>query len=362
MADLHVVVPAGGAGTRLWPLSRVANPKFLLDLTGAGRSLIQQTWDRLTPLAQGILVVTGAPHAAAVTQQLPGLPLQNLLVEPAPRSSMPAIGLAAALLQHRLGDVVLGSFAADHIIRDRAGFSEAVQAAHQAAQAGYLATIGIEPTSPATAYGYIQAGPPLGLAGAPQVHQVARFVEKPDLATAQEYLAQGNYRWNAGMFLVRTGVLLDHLARLHPATHQALTELAAAWDTDQRAAAIQALWPQTTKISIDHAIAEPVAAEGGVATVAGRFDWVDVGDFAALAALHPEGRLRLCAEPGPVALDGAPGCLVVQGTERAIAVVGLADVVVVDTPGGLLVTRLDQAQRVKDVTSQLRDQGFADYL
>jgi len=362
MADLHVVVPAGGAGTRLWPLSRAAHPKFLLDLTGSGRSLIQQTWDRLTPLARGIMVVTGAPHAAAVIQQLPGLPQQNLLVEPAPRSSMPAIGFAAALLQHRLGDVVLGSFAADHIIGDQAGFVKAVQAAHQAAEAGYLATIGIEPTSPATAYGYIQAGPSLGLARAPQVHQVARFVEKPDLATAQDYLAQGNFRWNAGMFLVRTGVLLDHLARLQPATHQALTQLAAAWDTDQREAASQALWPQTAKISIDHAVAEPVAAEGGVATVAGRFDWVDVGDFTALAALLPDGQLQLSAKPGPVVLDDAPGCLVVQGTERAIAVVGLSDVAVVDTPSGLLVTRLDQAQRVKEVPSQLRDQGFADYL
>jgi len=346
----------------LWPLSRAAHPKFLLDLTGTGRSLIQQTWDRLTPLAEGILVVAGPPHVAAITAQLPGLEDKNLLVEPAPRSSMPAIGLAAAVLHQRLGDVVLGSFAADHIIGDQAGFAEAVQAAHQAALAGYLATIGIEPTGPATAYGYIQAGQSLGLVGAPQVHQVVRFVEKPDLATAQDYLRQGHYRWNAGMFLCRTGVLLNHLAQLQPDMHQALTQLAQAWDTDQRETAAQALWPQATKISIDHALAEPVAATGGVATVAGRFDWVDVGDFAALAELLPKGQLSLSSEPGPVVRSDSPGCLVVQGTSRAIAVVGLSDVAVVDTADGLLVTSLDQAQRVKEVAGQLREAGLAGYL
>ncbi|HWJ84208.1 MAG TPA: sugar phosphate nucleotidyltransferase, partial [Cellulomonas sp.] len=176
----HAVVPAGGAGTRLWPLSRAGHPKFLLDLTGSGRSLLQATVDRLVPLAgaDGVLVVTGVRHAEAVAAQVPGLDGEptRLLTEPSPRDSMAAIGLAAAVLLQRHGeDVVLGSFAADHVIAGTEPFERAVREGVEAARAGYVVTIGIRATGPSTAFGYVRSGAGLGVAGAPSALHVRGF-------------------------------------------------------------------------------------------------------------------------------------------------------------------------------------------
>src|SRR3954470_1284484 len=189
IAGFHAVIPAGGAGTRLWPLSRAGHPKFLLDLTGTGRTLLQATVDRLTPLTDGILVVTGARHAEAVTAQLPELAAGQVLAEPSPRDSMAAIGLAAAVLLERHGeDVVLGSFAADHVISGTAAFEQTVREGVVAARAGYVVTLGIAATGPSTAFGYVRAGALLGLDDAPTVAHVAGFTEKPDAETAAAYL------------------------------------------------------------------------------------------------------------------------------------------------------------------------------
>jgi len=369
VTGLIAVIPAGGSGTRLWPISRAAKPKFLLDLTGQGRTLIQQTHDRLAGLAQRIVVVTGQPHAAEVAHQLPQLQAHDLLIEPAPRDSMPAIGLAAAVMHQRHGDVMLGSFAADHIIRDTAGFRRAVAEAQVAAAKGYIATIGIEPTGPVTSFGYIKAGPRLRLAGAPEACQVLAFVEKPDLTRARAYLADAGYRWNAGMFVMRTGVLLDHLARLQPTLHGALVELAAAWDTDRHEAAVEALWPHLTKVAFDNAVAEPVAAEGGVATVPGHFDWDDLGDFTALASGLPKDRLSNgqlvmgeVATDAPLVVLDAVGNVVVRQANRVIGLIGLEDTVVVDTPDALLICRLHQVQRVKGLVDRMKAQGLDAFL
>ncbi|HET8767727.1 MAG TPA: mannose-1-phosphate guanylyltransferase, partial [Pedococcus sp.] len=219
------VIPAGGAGTRLWPLSRAAAPKFLHDLTGSGRTLLQATWDRLVPLTgDRVLVVTGRAHVDAVREQLPDLPGDQLLAEPAPRDSMAAIGWAAALLEARDPEAVLGSFAADHVIRDEDAFRACVTAAVEAAADDLVVTIGIEPTHPATGFGYIELGERLG--GGP-AHAVVQFVEKPDRERAQDYLATGRFRWNAGMFVVKARVLLDLLAQWHPELAQGLRALAA---------------------------------------------------------------------------------------------------------------------------------------
>lgn len=359
--SFRAIVPAGGAGTRLWPLSRAAAPKFLLDLTGSGRTLLQATLDRLRPLTGpgGVVVVTGERHAAAVRAQLvrTDLPDENLLTEPAPRDSMAAIGLAAAVLARREGeDVVVGSFAADHVISGD-GFSGAVTQAVEAARAGYVTTVGVRATGPSTAFGYIRSGAPLGLPGAPEARHAAGFTEKPDAATAAAYLATGEYTWNAGMFVTRADVLLGHLARLHPALHDGLREIAAAWDSDARGAVLERVWPGLPRIAIDHAIAEPVAAEGGVAVVPAHFDWDDLGDFASLAAVLPTddaGRHVLGDSARVVTVD-ASGALVVPAAGRAVAVLGIEDAVVVDTPDALLVTTRDRAQDVRAVVEALRE-------
>ena len=361
------VVPAGGAGTRLWPLSRAGAPKFLHDLTGSGRSLLQATWDRLVPLAgdDRVLLVTGRSHAAAVREALPGLRGENLLLEPSPRDSMAAIGLAAAVLERREGaQAVLGSFAADHVITDDAAFGDAVRQAVATARTGEVVTIGITPTGPATQFGYVRGAEPLVVEGAPDAVRVAEFVEKPDAETAAAYLAGGRHRWNAGMFVVGAGVLLDHLAAQLPALAEGLRDIAASWDTPRRDEVLDAVWPGLVKIAIDHAIAEPVAAAGGVAVVPGAFGWDDVGDWDSLATLLPGASdgLAVLGDPSLVlGGDGASG-VVVAGTGRTVAVLGLPDAVVVDTPDALLVTTRQHAQGVKQVVGAWRERGRDDLL
>ncbi len=365
IAGLTAVVPAGGAGTRLWPLSREGSPKFLLDLTGSGRSLLQATWDRLAPLAgAGVVVVTGERHAEAVRAQLPDLPADGVLVEPAPRDSMPAIGLAAAVVARRDPDAVVGSFAADHVIRDAVAFAAAVGEAVAAAREGWLVTVGIAPSYAATGFGYLELGADLALAAAPSVRRVERFVEKPSAETAAAYLRQGGFRWNAGMFVVRATVLLELLEASKPDLAAALREIAAAWDGPDRDAVLARVWRDVEAIAIDHAVGEPAAAAGRVACVPADLGWDDVGDWASLAGLLPEadggGPRLLGAADGVLALDSSG--LVVAAGGREVVVVGLSDVVVVDTPDAVLVLPADQSQRVKDVVAQLRARNRPDLL
>ncbi|GAA4627694.1 mannose-1-phosphate guanylyltransferase [Cellulomonas oligotrophica] len=365
LADFHAVVPAGGAGTRLWPLSRAGRPKFLLDLTGTGRTMLQATVDRLAPLTghDRVLVVTGTRHAAAVAEQLPELGAAQVLAEPSPRDSMAAIGLAAAVLLERHGpDVVLGSFAADHVVTGADLFERTVREAVAAAREGYVVTVGIAATEPSTAFGYVRAGDDLGVDGAPSARHVLGFTEKPDAQTAAEYLATGAYSWNAGMFVVRAQVLLDHLAARMPALHDGLRTIAAAWDGPDRDARLAGTWPGLTRIAIDHAIAEPVAAAGGVAVVPGTFGWDDVGDFASLAGLlAADGRPTTLGDDADVLRVDADGALVVT-RGRPVSVVGLPDAVVVDTPDGVLVTSRAYAQQVKAAVDGWRARGRDDLL
>ena len=358
LKDFFAIVPAGGAGTRLWPLSRQSRPKFLLDLTGQGRTLLQQTWDRLAPLTgeERLLVVTGTAHAEAVAAQLPGLTGPNLLAEPSPRDSTAAICLAAALLQQRHPGAIVGSFAADHVIRDVPAFHAAVTEAVAVARSGHIVTIGIQPDHASTAYGYICMGDPLDLIGAPHARSAWHFQEKPDAATAAEYLAHGNYRWNAGMFIARADVLLAQLELTRPALHAGVTELAKAWDGADRDEVLARVWPELEKIAIDYAVAEPAAKSGNVAVVPADFGWDDIGDWASLARLLPEpadgGTVRVLGD-GEVLVADAAGLAVPSGN-RVVAVLGLDDVVVIDTPDALLVTTRARAQDVKSLVDRLK--------
>jgi mannose-1-phosphate guanylyltransferase len=350
------VVPAGGAGTRLWPLSRSGHPKFLLDLTGSGRTLLQATVDRLEPLTgDRVVVVTGAAHADAVRAQLPGLGAEQVLAEPSPRDSMAAIGLAAAVVERLDPDAVIGSFAADHVIPDAAAFEAVIREAAEVARAGHLVTIGIEPTSPATGFGYIRAGE--ALRGYPTALHAVEFVEKPDAVRAAEYVASGEFRWNAGMFVVRAATLLDLLAQWHPELAAGVRAIAASPER------LDELWPGLTRIAIDHAVAEPAADAGHVVVVPAPFAWDDVGDFASLAALLPpaegDAGLRVLGSADDVTAIDASGVVVAAGGRRVV-VVGLEDVVVVDTPDAVLVTTRSRAQDVKSVVDALKAQGRSD--
>ncbi|HYF73586.1 MAG TPA: mannose-1-phosphate guanylyltransferase [Nocardioides sp.] len=348
------VVPAGGAGTRLWPLSRSSVPKFLHDLTGRGRTLLQDTHDRLTPLVDDrFVVVTGAAHRDAVLGQLPQVAPERVLGEPAPRDSMAAIGLAAAVLERDDPDAVMGSFAADHVIPDPESFAASVRVAAEVARDDWLVTLGIEPAFPSSAFGYIHLGE--ALTGHPAATSVREFVEKPSVRTATEYVATGRYRWNAGMFVVRPTVLLDLLAQWHPEFAEALRAIAA--DPTR----LGELWPGLPRIALDHAVAEPAADAGRVACVPSSFHWDDIGDFDSLAALlgTTATQTSVLGDPDLVRAVDASG-LVVPGSGRVVAVVGLDDVVVVDTPDALLVTTRARAQDVKQVVEALKAEGRSD--
>ncbi len=362
---LWAVVPAGGAGTRLWPLSRASSPKFLLDLSASGRTLIQSTVDRLEPLVgERVVVVTGAVHEQEVRRQLPQV--ARVLAEPSPRDSMAAIGLAAAQLERLDPDALVASFAADHVITDQAAFEACVREAAEVADDGLLVTIGIEPTCAATGFGYVRGGE--ALSGFPTARVVTEFVEKPDVARAESYVRSGDYRWNAGMFVARASVLLDLLAEEHPELAAGLRMIA------EDPSSLAERWPGLTRIAIDHAVAEPAAAAGRVAMVPGPFGWEDVGDYAALAALtgplsgpltgpaadasDPSG-VKVLGDRSLVLSHAATG-LVVPAGGRTVAVVGLQDIVVVDTGDALLVTDYAHAQDVKAIVEALKGAGRAD--
>lgn len=366
LPDFHAVIPAGGVGSRLWPLSRAEAPKFLHDLTGTGRTLLRETWERVLPLAgsAGIMVVTGRAHRAAVAQQLPELTPANMVLESEPKDSSAAIGLAAAILHRRNPEVIIGSFAADHVIGDAERFRRAVEEAVVVARTGLITTIGITPLEPSIGFGYIRCGRPLDIEGAPHAELVDRFVEKPDLETAAAYVRSGDYLWNAGMFISRADRLLEQLATTEPELHRGLLEIAAAWDTDRRDDVVDAIWPLLSKIAIDYSVAEPAADAGRLAVVRGDFPWDDVGDFSSLAKLLSGGRtgdLAILGEGARVLADSSSGVVVSQ-SQRLISLIGVTDIVVVDTPDALLVTTREHAQRVKGVVDAIKSAGRNDLL
>lgn len=365
LEHFHPFIPAGGVGSRLWPLSRADAPKFLLDLTGSGSSLLRATYERLAPLSRdSIMVVTGRSHAGAVSQQLPELSSEDLVLEPSPRDSGAAIGLASILLERRDPGAVIGSFAADHVIEPADVFQEAVREAVLTARTGKVVTIGIRPTAPSTGFGYIKAGKPLDVDGAPSARDVEQFVEKPDEDTARSYVASGDYLWNAGMFVAPAALMMQHLQTNEPELFAGLSEIADAWGTEDQDEVTARVWEQLPKIAIDYAVAEPAAAVGDVAVVPGSFSWDDVGDFAAMSRLnHPRESddVAVLGENPRVLVDSSSG-IVVSDTGRVVALIGVEDIVVVDTPDALLVTTREHAQRVKETVNSLKAAGDTDVL
>jgi mannose-1-phosphate guanylyltransferase len=365
--SLYAVIPAGGSGTRLWPLSRAGHPKFLHPLTGTEASLLQATVDRLAPLTEPerVFVVTGVAHAAAVSRQLAGVPEGNILVEPSPRDSCAAIALAAAVIARRDPEAIMGSFAADHLIADADAFLEVIRSAMRGAAQGLLMTLGITPTRPETGYGYVQCGGPV--VGA-EVLAVEEFKEKPSYDVAEGYVKSGNYLWNAGMFVWRTDAFLAELARQQPQLHAGISRIAQAWDSPGREEVLGEVWPTLPRISVDYAVMEGAAAVGRVGTVPGDFGWNDVGDFHTLGevlAADASGNVVVGKEtmvkPG-VLLRETDGLVVVPNSGRLVAALGVRDLIIVDTPDAVLVCPRDRAQEVKHIVDELKELGELGYV
>ncbi len=354
---LYSTILAGGSGTRLWPLSRACEPKFLHALTGTDRSLLQATVDRISPLsaADHVYVVTGTAHAAAISRQLPDVPVSNILVEPSPKDSCAAVSLACAVLARRDPGAVMAAFSADHLIGDQQRFVEIVEQAAVAAQDGYLTTVGIRPAHAEVRFGYLKLGAPVRGAA----RTVAEFKEKPSRELAASYLESGQYLWNAGIFVFGVEAFLAELARQRPELSAGIVRIADSWDSSQRDDVLAEVWPGLEKISVDYGVLEGAAAVGKVATVPADMPWSDVGDFDSLGESLPtdeSGNLMIGGQAEIIARD-VKDAVIVSTTDRVVAVVGLDNVVVVDTADATLVCARSRAQEVKQIVEELRRRG-----
>jgi mannose-1-phosphate guanylyltransferase len=354
---MYAVIMAGGGGTRLWPLSRTARPKPFLPLLG-DRTLLQATVSRLSPMLQprDVYVVTDARYASIVHEQVPELPLANLLPEPMGRNTAAAVAYAAAAVD-RPDDEVMIVLPADQRITEEAAFREALAAAAERATRGDLVTLGISATRPETGYGYVlatgDAEPVAGL----DTYRVERFVEKPTPARALELIASGRASWNAGIFVWRRDAVREGLAVHAPDIWEAMVSAVASG-----AGAVAAAYPSIRATSIDYALLEPASAEGRVAVVPASVGWSDLGSWNAL--------LDAGGDPDGVDIHGAGEVIVVGGGrslvradgERLVVLVGMRDTVVVDTPDAVLVCAVDSAQDVKQVVERLIAEGRTELL
>jgi len=348
----YVLIMAGGSGKRLWPLSRQDMPKQLLRVVG-GKSLLRIAYERLDGIvsADHVLVCTGADYADIVATELPELTPANILGEPEGRDSLNAVAWPAAVVAARDPDAVIAVVTSDHLMHPVSAFQSALLEAFEVAESGedFLVTFGVVPTAPHTGYGYLRRGEILP--HHPDVFSVIEFKEKPDRATAEEYLASGEYWWNSGMFVWRARTFLDQLEALQPKTHAAVLELAAA---PYRLAEI---YPELLKISVDYAVMEPVSrGEGSAQVVAVRLPitWHDVGGFAALGEQLPRDE-RGNAIHGVSVLVDARDNLVINNAEdgRVVAVVGLTDTVIVQTPQITRVCPITEAERIKELVAEV---------
>ena len=351
----YVVIIAGGSGKRLWPLSRHGTPKQLLRVIG-GKSLLRIAFERLEGIvpAERVLVCTGADYADVVAGELPEVPTANVLGEPEGRDSLNAVAWPAAVLAARDPDAVMAVVTADHMMDPVSSFRSAVEEGFATAEddPAALVTFGVVPTTPHTGYGYLQHGDPL--AGHPTVHHVLAFREKPDRVTAEQYLWSGQYWWNSGMFVWRAGTFLDQLRLLLPVTYAAVQELAEHPDR------LGSVYPALQRISVDYAVMEPVShGLGSAHVVAVRLpiSWHDVGGFAALKEQLPQDPQGNAAA-GLVVLQDARDNLVLNhaGDGRLLAVLGLSDAVVVQTPQITLVCPASESERVKELLAQVTSQ------
>ncbi|WP_131111349.1 mannose-1-phosphate guanylyltransferase/mannose-6-phosphate isomerase [Sulfuricystis thermophila] len=350
MSAFIPVILSGGAGTRLWPVSREALPKPFIKLPD-GESLLLKTLKRAVglPGVTALLTVTNRDHYFLTRDEyaaVPDTPPLDYLLEPFGRNTAPAIAAATLHAISRFGaDSTLLVLPADHLIGDQTAFAAAVDTARQLAQQGWLVTFGIRPTAPETGFGYIEAGTPLG-AG----FKVARFVEKPSLEKAQTYLAAGNFSWNAGMFCFTAATMLDALRAHAPDLLDAVEQTLAATDFAKLPAVLSAEhFKLAPDVSIDYAVMEK---SGRVAVVPAAFDWSDIGSWNALAELTPpDGCGNRVA--GEAVLVDAKNCYL-QGEDRVVAAVGVDNLLIVDTADALLVADRDRAQDVKAVVQQLK--------
>lgn len=350
-APFHAVILAGGRGTRFWPRSRKRRAKQVLAVVGQ-HTLIQQTLTRLRPMVptERIWIITNGHLRNEIVRQLPGVPPAQIIAEPVQRNTAPAIGLAAHLIKKRHPDAVIGVFPADHLIVKEDKFLKVLQAAIASAEQGAIVVLGIKPRWPETGYGYIEFEKKPVVAGNPKPYRVARFREKPDLATAKKYVKSGMHFWNSGMFVWRAQTILDALDRYVPKTAELLLEVS-------NGESLEKLYPLCENISIDYAVLEKAKNVVGIPCDIG---WNDVGSWNAVYDLLPRDPQGNALRGQGVLLDSKRNYVDAPG--KMVATIGVEDLVIVDTPDALLVCHRDRAQDVSKIVKWLEEHRREDLL
>jgi len=364
--QVHAVILAGGRGTRFWPRSRTKTPKQLLNIVGQG-TMLEQTVERLRPLAPAarIWTVTNAEQQSAVRKQLPKESRKRVLVEPAGRNTAAAIALAAFHIQHfAKGDALMAVLPADHYIAQTRKYQKIVAAAlNVAREPARMVVLGIPPTRPETGFGYVERMEPAIRKNGVAAYPVRRFAEKPALETAKEYLASGNYQWNAGMFFWRVSTILDELKKHLPQTFDVLKKLAAHIGTRKYAGQLRRVYPKLENISVDYAVLERatrVAAKPQVFVIPAEVGWSDIGSWEAVYELQA----KLSGEN----IYGNAGHFIessgnfVWSTRKFIAAIGVNNLVVVETPDALLICPRDRAQDVGKIVKWLEERKLKNLI
>ncbi len=356
--NLYAIILAGGTGTRLWPRSRRDRPKQLLDLLSA-RTMLQQTFDRIAPLIppENLYVITNTAYVNEIRGQIPEMPPAQVIGEPEGRGTAPAIGYAAHLVRDRDPQGVMVVLPADHFIPRDAEFRAGICAAQEVAMQDLLVTFGIQPSYAETGYGYIEAGDDLAQVRGFRARKVRRFTEKPDPATAAQFVASGNYYWNSGMFLWRASVILEEFSRFLPVHSRLLEEIMAARGSPQETETFARLWQQMPNETIDYGIMEK---SDRVAVLPLDVGWSDVGNWATLLDLLPGDGNQNVIIGDHIGVE-TQSCLIYTN-DRLIATVGIQDMIVVDTGDVVLVCHKEDAQKVKHLVDELKRRQQEKYL
>ncbi len=349
------VIMAGGRGERFWPKSRNATPKQFLSLTKDGETMIQKTVKRLLPIveAEDIYIVTNAAYTDLVHDQLPDIPKENILAEPCARNTAPCIAFAAAVINRKYEDAVMLVLPSDHLIGYEEIYINTLKKAIKAAEKGKrLVTIGITPEYPETGYGYINFGEEKG-----DVYAVERFVEKPDLATAKEYLASGRYLWNSGMFVWKISSIMLNLKALMPDIYEGAVRIGEAFGTPQFTDVLVKEFTAFRSESVDFGIMEKAKH---IYTIPGSFGWDDVGSWLAVERINETDDDKNYIDGDVITIDSKR--TTICGGKRLIAAVGTRDIIIVDTDDVILVCSKNNTQDVKKVIAQLKEQERTEFI
>ncbi|MBQ7008501.1 MAG: mannose-1-phosphate guanylyltransferase [Ruminococcus sp.] len=351
---ITAVIMAGGRGERFWPKSRNSNPKQFLSLTKDGETMIQKTVNRLLPLVEkeDIFIVTNESYIKLVNKQLPDIPQENILAEPCARNTAPCIALAAAVINRKYDDAVMLVLPSDHLIGYEELYIGTLKKAIKAAKDGSnLVTIGITPTYPETGYGYINFSSKTSEAE-PDAYKVARFVEKPDLETAKDYLASGKYLWNSGMFVWKISSIKSNLKAFMPDIYEGAEKIGEAYGTDKFNDVLCREFTAFRSESVDFGIMEKA---DNIYTIPGSFGWDDVGNWLAVERINETDENSNYIEGNVISINSERSTIC--GGKRLIASVGVEDLIIVDTDDAVLICSKNNTQDVKKVIAQLKEQG-----